>query len=261
MIDIEVQRARWQCARDHLRLLDPESDDFATGGLARWGPDVRVRLLILPSDPDAMLLEFDEPFWAWWLQGHKDPFGDSFTTWLAQHQPTAAAAVRYGHGPHWQWDQYLTLHRSGALELGLSSAAVTETEQRSYFHLVPIVGRAWTSLLLYRHAIEHWSLVGPWQVALALRGTQDALLGGLARGWTDPDITRMSGRRAPRCGSPGLLGLWEVEQWPETDDEIRQLAFRLVAWIEDAWGVTERRYLIGQGESAGTFDIGRYRQG
>jgi hypothetical protein len=27
-----------------------------------------VRLLILPADPEATLIEFDEEMWSWWLQ-------------------------------------------------------------------------------------------------------------------------------------------------------------------------------------------------
>ncbi len=47
--DVELQRARWRRARAALRLLDPEAEDFATGGLERFIEQQSVRLLILPA--------------------------------------------------------------------------------------------------------------------------------------------------------------------------------------------------------------------
>jgi hypothetical protein len=57
---LELQRARWRRTRDLLRLVDPEAEDFAIGGLARFMDEPSVRLLILPADPEATLIEFDE---------------------------------------------------------------------------------------------------------------------------------------------------------------------------------------------------------
>jgi HRDC domain len=56
-------RHRWRRARERIHVADPLSGHFATGGLGRHGPDVHVRFLILPGDPEAAAVEFDEEFW------------------------------------------------------------------------------------------------------------------------------------------------------------------------------------------------------
>jgi hypothetical protein len=69
----ELQRTRWHRAREALRLSDPEAEDFATRGLARLVVEASTRLLVLPADPEANRLEFDDEFWTWWLEDRPDP--------------------------------------------------------------------------------------------------------------------------------------------------------------------------------------------
>ena len=121
---VELLRGRWRRAREPLRLTDPSDEDFGTGGLAALAPEACVRLLILPSDPEATLIsEFDPAFWEWWGQARPNPFhGAAPTDWGPQRRPTVEAAVRSRprDSGRWVWDTYLALHRSGAMEFGLA---------------------------------------------------------------------------------------------------------------------------------------------
>ena len=122
MESVELVRARWRRVRASLALLDPSADGFASAGLVRRVETPSVRLLILPSDPEASLTEFDAAFWEYWSI-LKDPSAASrYVTWH-EAMPTAGAAVRYDRGSE-GWSRYLALHRSGALELEMGERGV-----------------------------------------------------------------------------------------------------------------------------------------
>lgn len=262
----ELQRARWRRAREPLGLVNPESaESFGTGGLARHVDDVGVRLLILPYDPSASVVEFDADFWEWWMKNRLNPFeGATPTDWGTQSTPTVEAAVRFHQWDgRWNWGAYLALHRSGALEGGLGQRGFRawpnregEREHRG-FYLCTIVGRLWVMLHLYQDVLARYSEVrGPSEISLALLRTTDGLLGNVAAGWKDFDGWFPG--EAPTCSEPNLLLSRGVTKWLNPDG-IRGLAFDLGSQIEDAWGIRDRRFLINQGHTgAGTFDVSRY---
>lgn len=202
---LEMQRAVWRRARQPLRLLDPDSDDFATGGLARHIPDLSVRGLVLPGDPEAEALEFDEELWGWWLTNWPNPFNRSTTAWGSASHPTAQAAVRHDQPSDdpWKWDVYVALHRHGGLEFGLGRAVTSKANDRRIFLLIPIIGRVWAALHLYREVVNRFNLKGPWELSVALRRTGGAQLGGLGEGWLEPWDFR-GGDTLPTCPEPNL---------------------------------------------------------
>lgn len=55
------------------------------------------------------------------------------------------------------------------------------------FRLIPVVGRVWAALELYRDVVARFGLVGPWEVTLALIQTRTAALGHFGEGWAEPD--------------------------------------------------------------------------
>ena len=46
----------------------------------------------------------------------------------------------------------------------------------------------------------------------------------------------------------------ETDSFPETENDIRDLAFDVGARIGNAWGVRERRFLDGVGDTKGQFN-------
>lgn len=119
MLDaLDRPRTRWRAVRQALRLVDPLAAGFALAGLAtRFAADPRVRLLILPADPEAWLVEFDDEFWAWWLQDWPDPVAAQQTQWGEEGRPTGTAALhlRYLTRDR-RWETYLV--RELACRLG-----------------------------------------------------------------------------------------------------------------------------------------------
>ncbi len=132
---IDPYRKRWRRMRRRLRLADPLAEDFGTGGLAHHAQDVYVPFVILPSDPEVHAIDFDEPFWDWWMQDRPNPFeGASATHWGREPLPEATAAIteqsgRRGNGPgrdgqYWEMPQGLFL--VGPVGRGCQGSSVTK---------------------------------------------------------------------------------------------------------------------------------------
>ena len=117
--DLETVRARWR--RYHARLRPEFSDlpDIESAVLSTRLQDSFVRFLLIPSDPEGTHLHFDPDFWPKWeswialaTNGHNIDFG-------ARTGAVPAGAVAYetrGNDSPPNWDRYLALHYSGALE-------------------------------------------------------------------------------------------------------------------------------------------------
>lgn len=264
-LDIDVIRERWTRFRASLGLVNTELEDFGRGGLASRVKDPAARVLVLPSDPALDVLDFNPVFWEWWAQERQNPFeGTPPTSWGRESTPTSGAAVTFERSGDSKWDEwayFLALHRNGGLEavlgaLGAQSWGQDDKAQR-VFWLTEIVGRLWAALDFYRDVIEKSELQGPWEVSVALLQTRDAQLGNVATGWKDFDGWWHGS--SPRCPDSNLLIRHELEGWPD-DEGVQELAFQIGGQVEDAWGITDRRFLIhADHDGAGSFDVSRYR--
>lgn len=261
----ERLRHRWLSARRKVRLDSIDDDDFGLGGLARHAPEVRVRFLILPSDPGRAFVEFDEAMWEWWKADWPNPFeGASRTEWDNFQIPTTEAAVRaYRWGDdRWRWDDYLALHRNGGLEFGLGRLGTAtfqrqfEDESTQIFFLTTIVGRAWWSLSRYSDVTSRYELEGPYEICLAFKDTLRSGLGNVAAGWEEPQES--FGRDFPKCPDRNVLIIRTVETWPGPE-QLQSIAFSLGANVEDAWGCQQRRFISRVEPNPGEFDVSRYR--
>ena len=136
----------------------------------------------------------------------------------------------------------------------MGSDATYRWRDRRAFRLILMVGRIWAALDLYGKVVERFSVEGPWEVSLALRSTEGAVLGNVGAGWPEPG----QGFYDPTfCLEPGVLLRQEVATWPTTD-EVHSIALRVGGWIENSFGVSQRRFLARDGDLAGTFDRTQY---
>ncbi len=248
--NLDRQRARWRRSRERLGLSDPDVERFSSRGLVKRVESPSARLLVLPADPDAWLVEFDEGFWRWWQGDQPDPTSNGLAQWGQYLKPTSNAAVRSslippnGRGP---WQNYLALHRSGALEVELGDDGAGDayipagTQNRvRVFRLTMIVGHVWSALALYSRVRERLQIVGASELTLALERTKSGLLGNFAHGWAEPwDLS--TGSHGEPQEEENLLYRRELLDWPSDNQQIAQVAFSIAGWIEDAWGSTARR--------------------
>ncbi|MCL5959399.1 MAG: hypothetical protein M1358_08800 [Chloroflexi bacterium] len=243
--------------RKQFRMLDPQEEDFASGGLSQFLADRSARLLILPGDPDAPSIEFDSEFWSWWLGDCIDPATGRPARWGRNSRPTSMAAVRGEfQNDDQDWRYYMALLRCGGLDKALGRAGFYRLRQGRAFRLIAIVGRIWATLDLYREAVERFGVHGPWEITLALSGTAGSLLGHLAEGWAEPDTLNND---MPPCREPGVLLRKEIAQLPDIDGA-RAIAFSFGAWLEDTWGVRQRRFLARCGQLTDQFDKENYQR-
>jgi hypothetical protein len=236
-----------------------DRDDFALGGLARRLAKTSAQILLQQADPEAEATEINDDLWTW-LENHaKVDVGGHVVRFGDRRQATAhAAAIVAGHGAREPWNHYVALHRSGNIELGLGDLGGWERRPRDgepvrVFNLVSIVTYAWALLKVATALNEYLSLVGPRQLTLGLRRTQDAWLGNVGQGWAEP------GSFENDIGGPSdehLLWHLELNDWPD-DESQKRVACNLGDRLEDAWGVTQRRYLARSGGLEGHLDVSK----
>jgi hypothetical protein len=211
--------------------------------------------VILPGDPETSRIDFGEALWTWWKGHHLSPFEGASTDWGNGLYPTSGAAVRCVALSDGNWDSYLALCRHGGLEMGMGPEGAAERDGRRIFWLTRIVGRVWAALHVYRDVAQRFELSGPWECSLALLKTRGGSLGNFGEGWLEyPD----PGANPRVCQEANLLWRGEADEWLHPE-ELRQMAFRMGAWVEDSWGMETRRFLAHRGPLAGQFDVKHYR--
>jgi hypothetical protein len=255
LLSMDRQRERWDRARRSLHLQDVENDAFGTGGIAARLPDLSVRLVILPADPDARRVEFDEAFVAWWMGDFDDPIAGTPMRWGTSYRPSATAAARCEPAGDGAFYRYAAVRHDGGLDVGLGTECGCRNKESAAFWLLPTVGRVWSACHLYNSVIQRLEVDGPWELTLALRGTRQAVLGGFAEGWEEPEYSFR--RAASICEEQNLILRRELPSLG--DDWARSVAFSFGAQIEDAFGSKLRRFKADRGKFAREFDRGKYR--
>ncbi|HVV12474.1 hypothetical protein [Amycolatopsis sp.] len=260
LADVELVRSRWRRTLDHHALDSVGREDFATGGLAGRLRDPSVQVLLIPADPEAGVVDFDADLWSW-LEAQQTVEIDGCAIRLGGNQkwPTAhAATVVNGYGRQEPWNSYLGVYRSGALELGLGTRGGWERKNREgenirVFHLISTITYAWALLKFSAMLCERVPIGGPWQLTVAVRRTNGAVLGNLGEGWAEP---HEFGNYVGACVDQHLLWHMELRDVPGPGEQ-ESLALKIGGRLEDAWGVTQRRYLGHRGELEGRLDVRR----
>ena len=243
---LDRARERWRLTRQRMgQSTDPGARSV---GLARRMQDLSARLLILPGDPFATDLSFDDEFWGWWTEHPLAPFG-GHVHWT-NTEPTVDAAVRYRRGSE-KWTTYLALHRNGGIEIGCDPAW-SGGEGTRFFGLVHTVALVWIGASTQAESVGRFGLSGPWELTLIFYDTETAYLAGFGRGWAEPGHFGQYDVRAQH--EPHIMIRRETYSFPESENDIRDLAFDVGARIGNAWGVRERRFLDRVGDTEGQFN-------
>jgi hypothetical protein len=92
-------------------MVDPSREDFMTGGLADRAAATTFRVVVLPADPEAVVLRFDEEFQRCWRTVDPSP-EDVQVSWPYDTGLTAHAAARFSRTNE-GWGDYVAVHRHG----------------------------------------------------------------------------------------------------------------------------------------------------
>jgi len=259
--DRELQRRIWRRWRRARGIESIDAERFALGGVPAVAEEIAGRLIILPSDPELSLIEFDQEFWEYFPNPSPDPVTGGITDFGRERRSLSDCAVLYD--PDWRQSaaassSYFALHRSGTLDLTFpENYAPRDGNKQKAFHLIRIVGWTWAAMVRYSEFCQKYEIQGPFEIVLALRETGGAALGGFAEGWRDPFRNGFEARDLPLCVEPHVLLRRELDAWPVGHE--REEAFRFGSWIEDAWNHQKPRFIANRGEYEGRFDPRPYR--
>lgn len=129
--------------------------------------------------------------------------------------------------------------------------------RRAVFKLRQTVGLVWIGAAAQAEAVGRFGLTGPWELSLVFYQTDNSYLAGFGIGWEEP---HRGGGWIPRVQQePRIVIRRELDTFPESANDVRDLAFDVGARIEDAWGVTYRRFLDRDGDMKGKFNPAQWR--
>jgi len=251
---LDRQRDRWRRARPALHLDDPQSASFGLDSLGSRVRDLSVRFVILPSDPELHLVEFDHDLEKWWLSDFPDPISAGGMRWGTSYQPTASAALRCDFATGTELNHYVGLRRDGGLDMALGRNGGSQYQDIGRLWLTAIVGRIWCACRLYGDIVARINAQGPYELSVGVIGTSKRLLAGFGEGWAEPGTDWDTPTPSTE---ENLLLRRELESVAE--DSAQSLAFSFGAEIEDAFGSNSRRFIARLGECSGRFDHRRYR--
>jgi len=254
---LDQQRTRWAVERRRANLLADLVDDetFATGGLGARVPGLSARIMILPIDPLAHKVTFDEELAAWWAADHPDPILGGAMDWGNDRRLTAEAFLRGQRFDGNAWYRYVALHRNGAIDVGLSDEGGLSRDERRFVLLTPLVARIWASVEMFRRSAERIGLGGPVEFSIGIRNTGGARLSALAQGWNEAYDWR-AGRE---CQDRALLLRRELLAVDEVSP--KTLAFDIGRQVENAFGSAEQRFIARDGQHQGQIDPRHCRWG
>ena len=164
-------------------------------------------------------------------------------------EPTVDAAVRYERGQK-KWATYLALHRNGGVEIGCDPAW-SHGDGPRFFSLVHTVALVWTGASTQAKSVARFGLDGPWELTLIFYDTENTCLAGFGRGWAEPG---QGGFDVRPQHEPHIIIRREMDCFPESENDIRDLAFDIGARIGNAWGVKQPRFLDRVGDKEGQFN-------
>jgi hypothetical protein len=256
METLDRQRERWRQARHELRLADPVDEQFGLGGLGGRVRGLTARVVILPADPFAHRLDFDEDFWKLWMKEIRGPFEGRELRWGSLEAPTPYSAVRCEDGSENAWRRYGALSHSGLLDIGLGEDGGWRggaKEWKGICHLLPVVATAWEACHAYGQLSDRFGFERPWELSIGICRTAGTVLGGFARGWNEPNSWY-----SPRlCKDANILLRREVFDTPE--GWCKSTAFSIGSQIENAFGSKYQRYRMITDGNLGDFDFETWR--
>lgn len=262
LTDQELRRDRWRRALAGQHLDSVDHPDFAQGGLSSRLDQATFRAVLLPEDPEAFAIDFDDDFWKW-LEAHTSiDIGDYPFQFGAQTGASAHAAVIFDlWGKNEKWRHYVAVHSSGTIEVSLGERArwVHRRDERelAFYNLTSMVAGVWALLELGAAVFDQFSISGPSLLVQACSDTSGTYLANFGEGWREPTEW---GSNDESCVDTGLL--WTAELEGLGDAEARQaVAFQMGDRLENGWGTKHRRYLAHRGDFEGKLDFGRVHSG
>ena len=78
---------------------------------------------------------------------------------------------------------HIAMHRSGSLDVGLSTEGALRREEHTAVFLTKVVSRVWAAGEMFRRIADRCGLLSPFEVVIGIRNTNGARLESFAEGW------------------------------------------------------------------------------
>ncbi|MEA3077912.1 MAG: hypothetical protein QOF60_2820 [Actinomycetota bacterium] len=231
----------WAAERE-ARKLQRGHASFATSGLMTHLDEPRLLAVVLPADPLAVAVDFDDRL----LEALPQRFigrTSNGVEVLGSNLVTDDALGRFARSER-GWRAYVAMRRNGATEVGMGSTIRYRERKddgpfvyRLYYivHAVRVIIESQARLL----AALRWSGEGPFEVVLGIGETGGSQIGGLNDGWSGPESWFDDG---PTCLTPDVLVRSEVAVWPMEADGQTALMTSISDRVCNAWGTTQRLF-------------------
>lgn len=246
---METQQQRWADER-RRRGLEPGCDNFLRAGRATLLDDALAIGAVIPADPLATPLDFDvttQDLMRSRFTGHTS----GGVSLLSEVVVTNDAVLRAAHLAEAGTRAYLAVTRSGGAEVGFGAASVRYVDNGAVrFRLAVLAHAARVLVETQSSIIQSLSIAGPFEVLVAVAGTENGCLSGVAAGWEEP----MRLYPVPICRDSNLLVRLQVDQWPKEAPGQLELVEQLADRICNAFGILQRVYAPYSNEGPGHMD-------
>ena len=262
MIDFD-QQERWLRVRA-ARNLDPAVAGFASGGLLDNLDGTTIAVVVLPADVLAQPIDFSDDLPGAVLPERFSGLTANGVGLLSNVTTTSTALIRFAPGGDAKWRAFVAIDRSGGITGAMGTTARYQLDRGRHAatwalrlfmlaHLVRVVIRAQANLLRWAATQSPAVTIGgPFEIVVAVPDTQGMVLAGLNEGWEPPD----QDFDPPRAKEPNVTVRLQVEEWPDSEDELETLTFRLLARVGEAFGDRDQRYRPARG-----LDVGKMAPG
>lgn len=133
--------------------------------------------------------------------------------------------------------RFLRINRNGYLEMGCSLA--TKDGDDIAFAYVPTVGYFWQFINFVVELYRQENINMPFKIMLNMKGTENALLYSLGKGWSEPIG---EGREyTPHCIENNIQIIKEIKSADIEEGEVEKIVREVATQIDNAWGQREPR--------------------
>jgi len=237
------QREIW--AEERARLgLEPGSPAFGRAGLMRRLNGQSVQVVLLPPDPLAPTVDFDEDLAAALPDRFTGQFASSIVQLLGMTSASADHVLRVSQGDESGHRAFLALSRNGGVSVGLADKPgyflLRNHDDQRVMRLAAVSSAVRLALAAQAKAAlmlaEAGSVPdGPWEAVVALPGAKGSWLGMLAEGWADPEHAF----DVNVCEDDDPLVRVELPRLPRDANEAREVLTTTLGRVVNAFGATQ----------------------
>lgn len=247
-----LQREVWREERDALGLL-PGTPDFGKRGLMTRLNGPALQVVLLPSDPQALSLDFDDAL-ARELPDRFEGTISNSVQLLGTEGTGSQHMLKIASGDEKGARALLALARHGGISVGMAERHVAYRLGEARVVRLCAVSGAVRLALKAQHAalraladLNRWTPDRPWELTVALPGATGSYLGGFAEGWRETEHLDSP----PLCVEPDPVVRVELPVLPRDVRDRDEVLLTALGRTVNAFGTTNPFHLNARNTAGG----------